>query len=181
MSRKSCLILLGVLLTPALILFIGVLFYWYVPRSKVYYIPQKEVYMKITETADPYLNIILGYTPELSNSKKYDSFKIAKFGGGNFIMSPNASILYFDYTIRQAYDNNGREYADTIMPNYHLNSVKFKMIEGVLYGDTLLYDGKDTSGIQKLKKEYIGVIIHSRNHVVLKASGDSVYSMLHSK
>ena len=134
--------------------------------------------MKITETASPYLDIVLGYTPELSKSKKYDSFKIAKFGGGNFVISPNKSILYFDYTIRQAYDDKGKEYADTIMPNYHLNSVKFKMVEGILYGDTLLYDGKDTLGIPKLKKEYIGVIIHGRNHVSLKANGDSVYTSL---
>jgi hypothetical protein len=52
------------------------------------------------------------------------------------------------------------------------------MVEGILYGDTLLYDGKDTSGIPKLKKEYVGVIIHGRNHVSLKASGDSVYTSL---
>jgi hypothetical protein len=52
------------------------------------------------------------------------------------------------------------------------------MVEGILYGDTLLYDGKDTSGIPKLKKGYIGVIIHGRNHVSLKASGDSAYTSL---
>jgi hypothetical protein len=44
MSRKPCLVLLGILLTPVLILFLGVLLYWYVPRSKIYYIPQKPHY-----------------------------------------------------------------------------------------------------------------------------------------
>jgi hypothetical protein len=179
MSRKSCLTLLGILLTPVLVLFVSVLFYWYVPRSKVYYIPQKQVYMQITETvAKPKLDIVLGNTPKLSNSKKYDSFKLDKHSGGNFVINPNENILYFDYTIRQVYDHNGREYVDTIIPDYHLNSVKFKMIEGILYGDMLLYNGKDTSGVPKLKKEYIGVIIHGRNHVSLKASGDSVYTPL---
>jgi hypothetical protein len=158
---------------------VDVLFYWYVPRSRVYYIPQKQIYMQITETvAKPKLNIILGNTPKLSNSNKYDSFKFYKHLGGYFVINPNENILYFDYEIRQAYDNNGKQYADTIIPNYHLNSAKFKMIEGILYGDTLLYNGKDTSGVPKLKKEYIGVIIRDKNHVLLKASGDSVYVSL---
>ena len=178
MRKKSCLILLGALLTPILILLVGVLLYWYVPRSKVYYIPQKQVYMEITETVNPYFDIVLGNTPELSKSKKYDSFKFYKHLVNGFVINPKENILYFDYEIRQAYDNNGKEYVDTIIPNYHLNSVKFQMIENILYGDTLLYDGKDTSGVPKLKKEYIGVIIRDRNHVLLKASEDSVYKSI---
>jgi hypothetical protein len=138
--------------------------------------------MKITGTVEnSSLDIVLGYTPKLSKSKKYDSFRFDKFmgfAGGYFVINPNENILYFDYEIRQAYDNNGKEYKDTIIPNYHLNSAKFKMIEGILYGDTLLYNGKDTSGISKLKKEYIGVIIRDKNHVLLKASGDSVFEYI---
>ena len=49
-----------------------------------------------------------------------------------FAIDPNKNILYFDYEIIQTYDDNGREYMVAIKPNYHLNSVQFKMVDEIL-------------------------------------------------
>jgi hypothetical protein len=179
MDRKSCLTLLAICLTMVFISFVCVLLYWYVPRSKVYYIPQKQIYVKVIErVANQKLDIILGDNSKLSKSKKYDNFQFYKHLGGNFIISPNENTLYFDYEIVQRYDNNGKMYMDTIIPDYHLHSVKYTMIDGILHGDTLFYEKKDKFGISKLKTKYIGIIIRGRNCVLLKASEDSVYKRI---
>lgn len=178
MSKRKNLFLLWVLLIPILLLLVCTLIYWYVPKSTLYYIPQKKVYIKITETAKPHLDIVLGYSSKMSKSKEYDSFKFYKHLVRGFIIDPKENILYFNYEIIQSYDDEGREFMDTIIPNYHLNSVKFKMIEKILFGDTLFYDKQEKTGDHKLKKKYIDVVIQDRNHVLLKASEDSVYKYI---
>lgn len=124
----------------------------FIPRKKLYYVPQMEMYIKtIYYPKDEFGYIIFGKNNNLSVSDTDDYIAVGKQTGGvcaTILVNPNKKDeVNFLLTFNSIYKKNRRHY-------------KFFMVKDSIDEDTVFYEKRHLSDPLKLKRPLINIQVN---------------------
>jgi len=124
----------------------------YIPRKKLYYVPQMDMYLKtIYYPKDEFGYIIFGNNRNISISDTVDYIAVGKQTGGvcaTILVNPNKrNEVNFLLIFNSIYKKNQKHY-------------KFHMMKDNVEEDTVFYEKRHLSDPLKLKKPFINIQVN---------------------